>query len=945
MSTPGVASTATPPPRVPSSQHNRAESKSTSTSTSTKTAEETKREFQESVKRKMELDKNGGVEAPTATPEREEAEVQSGPAKEEPEPAAKEVVKEATAEVEKAAAVAAGDKAGEEAATAALSAADKADDEKTEKEETEDERLDREIAEIEAKEREDEEREKAYQEKKRKDKEASAGKEAEEQAKRDEEMRRQEREAEEREEQKERERAAAAGDKAGDETDDQAKDMFAQLKKPTLGPGASAPDSGTQTPASEDADASSMPPPTQPASGSLARPAGAAAAAKPKPAHLKLETTKRVEPAEPTPGMQALKSARFLTIKEEAKYPDGFKSPNPALNLNGTRKGQAYDKDFLLQFQSVFKEKPSVDWDQKVRETLGPGDEPGSARPGSARTPSTNMGRSASGRPQQPMQNFGGAMGQFGGLPNRTLPAGTTSEQRFAASQQPPGRPGMGAMPAPMGGRGPSFGMPQPIGMSRTNSLQAMGNLGGPGSPRQPSARGGKGGSRRGDRVMSKKEEADLAAKMPLTAHMELKGLEKSTTGWKASSLGGPAQAEHDINGNMAPEMVQRKVKAALNKMTPENFDKISNQILEIAAQSKNETDGRTLRQVIQLTFEKATDEAHWASMYARFCLTMLSTMSTEIRDETIKDKAGNPVVGGALFRKYLLNRCQEEFEQGWQVNLPQMPDGSSGGDVQLLSEEYYTAAAAKRRGLGLIQFIGQLYILKMLTLRIMHECVMRLLNFEGEPDEAAVENLTTLLRAVGGTMEEEEKGSEFMNMYFERIHSAILKNDALPSRPRFMIMDLLDLRKAHWKGKNDNKGPKTIAAIHQEAEAAAAKAEAERQRTTQRGGPGGGRPPPGRGDARQFSGGGLPPVDHNRNQVGLDDLRRLQNRGAGNRAAGGGLGPGGNLGPASMLGARTGSRRGASNLGPSSSGNTTRTNTPPVGDKKEEATSQNAFG
>ena len=65
----------------------------------------------------------------------------------------------------------------------------------------------------------------------------------------------------------------------------------------------------------------------------------------------------------------------------------------------------------------------------------------------------------------------------------------------------------------------------------------------------------------------------------------------------------------------MEPAMVQRKVKAALNKMTPENFDRISDQILEIAAQSVKETDGRTLRQVIQLTFEKATDEAHWACL------------------------------------------------------------------------------------------------------------------------------------------------------------------------------------------------------------------------------------------------------------------------------------------------------------------------------------------
>jgi len=432
-----------------------------------------------------------------------------------------------------------------------------------------------------------------------------------------------------------------------------------------------------------------------------------------------------------------------------------------------------------------------------------------------------------------------------------------------------------------------------------------------------------------------------MANKMPLTAHMEIAPLQKGTSGWKATSLGQPgaAMAGPDPSGNMAPDMVQRKVKAALNKMTPEKFDKISDQILEIAAQSKNESDGRTLRQVIQLTFEKACDEAHWAGMYAQFCHKMLTTMSTDIRDETIKDKNNNPVVGGALFRKYLLNRCQEEFERGWQANLPEKPEGESQ-EAALLSDEYYVAAAAKRRGLGLIQFIGQLYKLRMLTIRIMHECVMRLLNFEGDPDEAAVENLTTLLRAVGSTMDADESGHSMMNLYFSRIDEVIIKSDALGSRPKFMIMDLIDLRKVGWKGKDDSKGPKTIEQIHAEAAAAQAKAEAERARNP-RGGPGG-RPPAGRGDARNFSGGMPPPVDYNGSRVGMDDLRRLQARGTSNRANAGGLGPGGNLGP-STLGARAGSRRG--NLGPPASGGSTRTNTPPVDkDKKEEPTQQNAF-
>lgn len=89
-----------------------------------------------------------------------------------------------------------------------------------------------------------------------------------------------------------------------------------------------------------------------------------------------------------------------------------------------------------------------------------------------------------------------------------------------------------------------------------------------------------------------------------------------------------------------------------------------------------------------------------------------------DIKDENIRDKNGNVVAGGSLFRKYLLNRCQEEFERGWKINLPPKPEGVTE-EIAMMSDEYYIAAAAKRRGLGLVKFIGELYKLGMLTERI----------------------------------------------------------------------------------------------------------------------------------------------------------------------------------------------------------------------------------
>ena len=906
---PAIAATPTPPPRAPSASDATRTEDAPVKSASEKKADFVK-QFQEKLRLQEEADKKAKEDADNEAKAAAEAEqkkkdeakaaeekaAQEAKAKEE---AAAKEAQEAKEAEEKAAKEAKEAKEKEEAAAAAKSS----EDDEAERKRKEDEEFERMIAEMEAEEAKRDEDEKKFVEEQKRKKAEEAAKAGDKIKEQEEALRKAEREAEAAE-------LARQNETPEQKAEREAKDreMFASLKKNTMfGPGA------TGEEPSED----SAPPAATPAP--AAKPASAT---KPKPAALKLETNKPVEPAQPTAGMESLKTARFIQIRNEAiNYPEGIQSPNPALNQGSKSKGRQYDKDFLLQFQEVFKEKPSIDWDLKLKETVGDGSD--SARTSSVR--GSAAGRATSGRSGIGGPGGMGNFGQGGAFGSRTLPPGTTSEQRF---QQASGR-GPGTMTNPLApfvqGGSQRGGFPMAPGMSRSSSFQP-----GPNSPRVGS-QGGRGDRSRRGGGGGKGREAD-AKTMPLTAGKEVKGLEQSSSGWK------PHGSEKQVvTGHMAPDMVQRKVKAALNKMTPEKFDKISDQILEIAAQSKDETDGRTLRQVIQLTFEKACDEAHWSSMYAKFCYKMLNTMSHDIKDENVRDKQGNPVVGGALFRKYLLNRCQEEFERGWEVNLPEAPE--EGKEATMLSDEYYIAAAAKRKGLGLIQFIGELYKLGMLTLRIMHECVLKLLDFEGLPDESAIESLVKLLRTVGATMESAEAGPKMINMYFERVEK-VMNMEGLPSRLKFMLLDTIDLRKSGWQSKDILKGPKTIAEIHQDAVAAQQAAEMERSRS-QRGG-GGGRLPMGRGDARSFSGGGMMPPPDNGGRVQMDDLRKLS-KGASAR----GLSSTGSLGP-SMLGSRSGSGRrglgpGMMGRGGDESGNSSRTGTPPV--QKEKSTAHaNAF-
>ncbi|KFA75200.1 hypothetical protein S40288_00149 [Stachybotrys chartarum IBT 40288] len=920
--TPPVASAPTPPPKSSAPTHARADSHATP-----KTAKEIQDELKEKIKQatKLPVENKPQEEQPTSAstePAVEKPSSQLGtsdvssPPKDEASPAKSSdltnKVEDAPEEIPKEAPKEDIKETPKEETKEAPKEVEEAKPAEASTQETEDEEMERMIREMEEADAKREKEEEEHQ--KKRDAEKAAKKKQEEENKKisteeaDRKLREQEREMERLEEEKEKRRQQ--GESSGKTL------SVAEALAQARGEGSAKPE---ETPNVEavteklaDVKLGDRSSPSTETAGSKA----AAAEKRGKPAALNLAPiiTKPVEPPQPSAALQSLKSARFLKVLDQDIYPEGIKSPNPALNAAVAKKGKTfkYDASFLLQFQKVFVEQPSLEFHQQVKSLIGDGDGGRSASARGAQTP---------GSARQASRGGGFPMGVFNPPPGRTIPPGTTSADRFAMSSGSLPRPQVN----PMASFRSSGAFPTSTSMSRTSSQ--TNNLN---SPRQ-SSRSTR-GSRRND---YNPKDAQAAKTMPLTAGQEVKPIAVSASGWKPSSIGNKASSTANATGYLDPEMVQRKVKAALNKMTPEKFDKIADQILTIASQSKDESDGRTLRQVIQLTFEKATDEAHWASMYAKFCKRMLENMSPEVRDERIKDKNGNIVSGGNLFRKYLLNRCQEEFERGWTSNLPDPKEveeetaNKKPGEAVMLSDEYYIAAAAKRRGLGLVQFIGELYKLGMLTERIMHECVRKLVDYKGIPDEAEIESLSKLLRTIGANLDATDKGRPMMDAYFQRIQT-MADLPELPSRMRFMLMDVLDLRRGNWHSKEANKGPKTLEEVRAEAEAAQAARAQESARNSQRGG-GGGRPPAGRGDARNFSAGYSQQTS---NQVGIDDLRRL--KGSAGRTSSQNV----TLGPASMFSSRSNSGRRMPAFGRpgEDSGASSRTGTPPVRDSHSNA-------
>uniref|UniRef100_A0A8C1RSU3 Eukaryotic translation initiation factor 4 gamma, 1a n=1 Tax=Cyprinus carpio TaxID=7962 RepID=A0A8C1RSU3_CYPCA len=249
-----------------------------------------------------------------------------------------------------------------------------------------------------------------------------------------------------------------------------------------------------------------------------------------------------------------------------------------------------------------------------------------------------------------------------------------------------------------------------------------------------------------------------------------------------------------------------RRVRSVLNKLTPQMFQQLMKQVTELSIDTEERLKG-----VIDLIFEKAISEPSFSVAYANMCRCLMG-----LKVPTT-DKPGVTV----NFRKLLLNRCQKEFEKDkdddviFEQKQKELDAATEEEERQRLNEELVDAKdKARRRSLGNIKFIGELFKLKMLTEPIMHDCIVKLLK---NHDEESLECLCRLLSTIGKDLDF-EKAKPRMDQYFHQMEK-IIKERKTSSRIRFMLQDVLDLRKNNWVPRRGDQGPKTIDQIHKEAE------------------------------------------------------------------------------------------------------------------------------
>lgn len=278
--------------------------------------------------------------------------------------------------------------------------------------------------------------------------------------------------------------------------------------------------------------------------------------------------------------------------------------------------------------------------------------------------------------------------------------------------------------------------------------------------------------------------------------------LHTSDQAWKPS-----VKTAEALGGDEAvTQKLYKKTRSILNKLTPQNFETLLKQIKELPINTEDRLAG-----CMDLVFEKAISEPNFCVAYAQMALNISSmkVLSKESPTEFVS------------FRKLLLNRCQTEFEKDkideLELEKRQKEIDECESDEKkkvLMLEKVDTLRRLRRRSLGNIRFIGELFKMKMLTEKIMFDCLSRLMKTD---DEDSIECLCWLVRTIGKDLDQPKNKKALDSLFIEISKKSVGK--AMSLRTRFMLQDIIELRENNWVPRRVDINPKTIEQIHKEAQ------------------------------------------------------------------------------------------------------------------------------
>ncbi|GFU09849.1 eukaryotic translation initiation factor 4 gamma 3 [Nephila pilipes] len=236
-------------------------------------------------------------------------------------------------------------------------------------------------------------------------------------------------------------------------------------------------------------------------------------------------------------------------------------------------------------------------------------------------------------------------------------------------------------------------------------------------------------------------------------------------------------------------EKLRRSVQSVLNKLTFQKFKILLAQLKKLHIDCEEE-----MKLVVDLIYENAIYEPYFCVLYANLCKHLAT-----------KTPFANQPDGHADFHTLLLATCQNGFDEKFNEFIQ-----------DALPCQQIEMKKLKTRWIGNIRFMGELYKFNMIQTIVILDCIKTLLKLA---DEDSLECFCWLMKTAGKELEISKDFEEKLPMdeYFAQIQK-IVDNRLTCSRIRFMLQDIIELRKNDWVPRRVENIPRTIDEIRKEA-------------------------------------------------------------------------------------------------------------------------------
>jgi hypothetical protein len=235
---------------------------------------------------------------------------------------------------------------------------------------------------------------------------------------------------------------------------------------------------------------------------------------------------------------------------------------------------------------------------------------------------------------------------------------------------------------------------------------------------------------------------------------------------------------------------VRNQLKEYLNILTVDNYDEMKAQIFD-----KIKGDVEDQRKFLEVLFKKAVSEKAFVSLYAKICRELDRDMPQKSEKDPRQSK----------MRSYLVDKCREIFKTDYS-KIDQYIKETDPEERQNKLKKFL---------LGNVNFIAELINSKLLSKKIVFQCIANLFSRIEKEDEQGIIKLINIEAIVilmdkFGTLiniyDQKIKPDELVEFnnriddYLNRLDSLQSNDSSIQGHIRFKIINLIEKRKRGWE-------------------------------------------------------------------------------------------------------------------------------------------------